>query len=419
MATRFRYVGQLGDESQETKLTRKSGEEQKSPNMKTLAFYAALTFSGFCFGAYISTCMRPVNDIESTEASSLKRMGGATTEEARASAAAQMATGARFLEPMDKASTIGLWRTHPWHVGVEEAERVAAKPQDWAPSSQGTVFMVRTVNPTEAMLSRMLSWATQLRGTVHQVVFLVDITRSSEITAKLSRAVRDHPWLHLGRDVQIYWSSDRDLREVYPAIDDVQFPPVTKRGHWSSRGPVYWFFVECLSLWYHSLNDAGRAPIRNIWLLEDDVGWSGSNIGDVVRTYENETCDLVTVNANRHPKKPGPSGSWMFTNASTSYFAEWVPRYEDKYSTRLQVQRYSARYLMAAHSLAKAGVIAVSELSSASIVHRLRLTYCDMLGRSSGIPYLSYTRVNRDQWEQLCLKARHEKNPRFYHALKW
>lgn len=144
----------------------------------------------------------------------------------------------------------------------------------------------------------------------------------------------------------------------------------------------------------------------------------------------------------------------MWGNASTAEFAKWAPDYENKYSTRLhvsatnagvdlhsigphplppvslypslsrsrlvlQIQRYSARYLKAAHILAKHGVIAVSELSSATILHQLDLEGCDMLGRSSGVPFLSYTRVDEKAWEKIKEKDSREQKPRFYHALKW
>lgn len=306
-----------------------------------------------------------------------------------------------------------------WRNGVKQAQTIAMHPEDWAEVKDGTIFMVRTVDPTAAMLERILAWAIQLRGVVLRFVILVDLSKSDEVLVNISNAVISHPLLEMGRDVHIFSTSNEELRRAYPHVDDVKFPSVTKRGHWATRGPVYWFFVECLSAWYQSLSSPLREQIKNIWLLEDDVGWSGDDIGDLVRDYANNTCDLATVNAARHPKKPGPSGSWMFTNASTVSFAEWAPRYEDRYSTRLQVQRYSSRYLKAAHILATVGIIAVSELSSASILHRLQLTYCDMLGRSSGIPYLSYTRINPELWEKLRSKARRENKPRFYHALKW
>ena len=425
MATRLRYVNQPGENLQGTRLRLLSDESHGWRGLSTvrkLVVFAAALF-GLHLGLHLSDAIRPANMSDPRSfvhrpvppATSAPKTGGgkdmALTAESVMEAAANPFEASPQVVPIRNE-----WKADDWRFGVQEAQRAASQSPAWASPREGTVFMVRTANPTDAMLSRMLAWAVQLRGTVNRVVFLVDVSKSDDIVANLSRAVGRHASLRLGHDVYISRSSDRGLRDAYPATDRVQVP---KRGHWASRGPVYWFFVECLSLWYHTLRDEERLPIRNVWLLEDDVGWSGNNIGDLVNSYANETCDLVTVNANRHPKKPGPSGSWMFTNSSTSSFAEWGPHYEDKYSTRLQVQRYSARYLQAAHVLAKAGIIAVSELSSASIVHRLRLTYCDMLGRSSGIPYLSYTRVNPEQWEQLCRKAQDENNPRFYHALKW
>ena len=98
----------------------------------------------------------------------------------------------------------------------------------------------------------------------------------------------------------------------------------------------------------------------------------------------------------------------------------WPTGHDLRYSTRLFAQRYSARYLRCADALHRGAITAVSELLSATLVHRLKLTFTDMLGNHSGIPLQSYTRLDEDQWQEKQRRVQSgQDRPKFFHALKW
>ena len=111
---------------------------------------------------------------------------------------------------------------------------------------------------------------------------------------------------------------------------------------------------------------------------------------------------------------------WMFLDAGTPAFLEWAPAISQRYSTRLFAQRYSARYLRCVEVLHQGAVTAVSELYSSTLVHRLNLTFTDMLGVHSGVPLQSYTRLDAEQWRAKRERVEGgEERGRFYHALKF
>ena len=200
--------------------------------------------------------------------------------------------------------TIDSWELS--QIGIRKAEASVKRVPGWVPASEGTIFMVRTVTPTLAQEKKILSWAADLRGSVLLFVILVDVTWSNHTLEYLKAKVEADPRLTNAPHIWISGVNDMEIKAAYPRIVDVYIPDAARKipgRHTLGR----WFFVECLAHWY--IRSIWSYSVRNIWLVEDDIGWSG-DIHALVREYENETADLVTVNPNRHPKKPGKNAPW-------------------------------------------------------------------------------------------------------------
>lgn len=314
------------------------------------------------------------------------------------------------------------------------------------------------------MIGRISRWAESLRGTVDTFVILIDVTKkSSAATVDLSRALKSIPTLRFGQDVIVDFLSSSDVMERYPHIEHVTVPAAAAR--WRQASTTYFYMLETVNTWVargltqelrdhnfflwvtdsvrarappcvcgqggtvHRLSSAMCARARDVaaslrWsvlcsccfqVVEDDVGWSGSNIGTAIAPFFNVTADLVTANTDRHPQQ-----NWMFRTAATPEFKQWIQHDHEVFSTRLHVQRFSGRFLRATDVLSRAGIIAFSELSVCSIAHKLRLSTRDILGNLTGRPFTAGAKVKEERWADLQdLVRRGVAEPKFFHALKW
>merc|ERR1712224_13307 len=93
------------------------------------------------------------------------------------------------------------------------------------------------------------------------------------------------------------------------------------------------YHSQAIDLWLQSIPE--RMNYANVWVLEDDVGYTG-NMSDLVQAYLNDPSDLISDKEKAYP----PSPIWPWRNEVTGAYSRKVTP-PQRLMTREHVQRLS------------------------------------------------------------------------------
>lgn len=256
-----------------------------------------------------------------------------------------------------------------------------------------TCVLVRSHNPTAAALGRVKRWEADLASEGISLFVSIDVSlRPGRRTARELRGMN----LHTYRCADV-------IRE-YDALGSV----VSTATRISSTMPLpelsilsWGFHLECINIWAQ----VHASEFDFVWVVEDDVGFAGS-IAAFIRAYSSNSADLLCESVEP------VTDEWTWRGVASKPFIESVTMFK----AAEHVQRFSARFLGAAHSLARRGTVAWSEMAAPSLCMHIQYDLALFDAAHVGHKYAFDARVTQEEWESLDNGAG---VPRIYHALKW
>lgn len=251
--------------------------------------------------------------------------------------------------------------------------------------------MVRTHNPSDAMLDRMREWSASAAASGCMFVASVDISQppGQEAATALER---------MGIAVHAY--SAQDLRDAYPVLDDECLKRVdtASKGEWQRWGnrprpgeptrpaSLAWgFHIECINLWAQLR--VNRGTWDHVWVLEDDVGCSGDLVS-CLASYATDSSDLIGPSSSpvfRTGRRGRALGSkWCWARTGSDAFLARVPTVQRLKSAE-HVQRFSRRLLDTLHGLASQPEGAIAAWSESACIAPPRVRRRDLPHSSAGV----------------------------------
>lgn len=293
-----------------------------------------------------------------------------------------------------------------------------------APASAPVAFLVRTHDPTDAMLARIMDWFRQLRCTEFELHVSVDASRPRGQRA----AARLRSMLPAGR---VHSYTEAELVARYARSLRIFTQPAHFAGGAYASGcyfrkraegmTISWgFHTEAIGAWAHGVR--ARAFSR-VWVCEDDVGFSGS-LPAFLRAYEPDGADLICNEAKltrafrqqrvRNGAVVRAEEGWLWHGTVTPAYARLVPTHM-RYTTQEHLVRLSARFLRELEHLARVeGVSAWSEQSMVSLALVRRRPVAFFERAHVGTPFAWWGRVSRRDWVRIgardaaALRAEHD-----------
>jgi hypothetical protein len=271
---------------------------------------------------------------------------------------------------------------------------------------------VRSHKPTAGALLRIGEWAEQA-AELEGLDLWVQIDRSNEASAGTRAEIMGALPAAVRSRVRFHEYTQGDMTATYPALVALRESDAamgrTKELQ-SGRYSLAWgFHTEAINLWFVALPE--RERYAQVWVFEDDVGFSG-DLAHFLASCEQCEADLLADTI-----VPCAQGWWWTETVSPGY-AERVPA-ERRVQAREHVQRLSRRLLLALHSLAQEGVVGWSEQSTPTLCEWLGMALAPIPAHFIGHVFSWDGRVLQSDFE----KWRRAKSPRFrnklFHALKW
>ena len=163
-----------------------------------------------------------------------------------------------------------------------------------------------------------------------------------------------------------------------------------------------------------------------MWVLEDDVGFSGDLCREFFAAYATDASDLITgecvpVFQPLRTRSRSQTSRWCWKNTASKAFLDCVAEAK-RLKCAEHVQRFSRTFLDRLHDLSTGAsgqppIAAWSEMGAPTLCLHLGLTKGMIDATHIGTPYSFNGRVEQDEWLDL---PRHEHTKcRLYHALKW
>ena len=320
-------------------------------------------------------------------------------------------------------------------------KRGRASAQSAASSSRGllsrTALLVRTHNPTAAMLARIQEWE-QSAAQAGCACFIVSV----DVTHPPGRDAADALTLRWPRST-LHTYCGRDLAASFPVLEDecLARVEVASRGAWrrwggATRRPgqaslpaslAWGFHAEAVNLWVCCSEswDWHEATWDFLWVLEDDVGCAGGDlVTDCLAAYAaDDSSDLIgavpepVFRTGRGGRALGSQWCWAHTG-SDAFLARVACA--DRLKAAEHVQRFSRRLLEALYDLAadrRAPVAAWSEMGTPTLCRHLGMRATSLRDEHLGDPFAFDGRVSEEDWERLCKLP--SQRGRLFHALKF
>jgi len=281
--------------------------------------------------------------------------------------------------------------------------------------------VVRVHNGTsDAMLRRHISWAADLAspaagsaGEPVQTWLLFDETYGGDGAWHRARALIRKAGL--GDDcVRCFRYAEDDmlrsfdvLEEMRKAIPDTQ--NVRDSFTLPCRKSLAWcYHVEAILLWWLHVAGGADDP-SSVWVIEDDVGYSGDMFA-FVQAYANDPSDLIAHAYQR--VDPG----WVWCNTASPGFLELAPLAE-RVRCAEHVQRMSGRLLRALHRHCTQRVSAWSEMSVPTLCRKMLLRAGPLREEHIGAVFTFDGKVPEAVWPRICSEP--STRGKWWHALKW
>ena len=230
------------------------------------------------------------------------------------------------------------------------------------------------------------------------------------------------------------------LCQQYPVLEGECRPRADagSKGHWWQWGnkasgegqepapaSLAWgFHLEAVNLW---VQQTRKDLFEYVWVLEDDVGFSGDLCSDFCTSYVMDASDLLTgecfaVFQPLRTRSQALVSRWCWRATASDAFLSFVAPGE-RLKCAEHVQRFSRAFLDRLHELSigasgQPPVAAWSEMGAPTLCRHLGLKTGHLLSEHIGAPYSFNGRVAQEEWADLLLRRDHAKR-RLYHALKW
>lgn len=287
------------------------------------------------------------------------------------------------------------------------AGRSAAAPSEQEQRPTAEAFVVRLVAPTEAATVRLLEWAAQLAPAGVECWISVDATfPSKRETRGRLRRLEEGGWnRHTYTEQRMLddFPALHEMLEIEEVADEMH-PKAAQR----KRSLAWAFHTEALGVWWA---DVGRR-FGQVWVLEDDVGFSGS-IADLVAQLRPNGADLVAW-----MQQPPVSPSWYWFGAASRAFGRRFPKRRRK--IREHAIRLSHALLESLCDASSRGQIAWSESSIPTICFgEPRLSFTHLRPHVAQGHYDWNTRVEEEEWCQIAASESPTKRGKLFHALKF
>eukprot|EP00931_Biecheleriopsis_adriatica_P100693 TRINITY_DN75951_c0_g1_i1.p1 TRINITY_DN75951_c0_g1~~TRINITY_DN75951_c0_g1_i1.p1 ORF type:complete len:380 (-),score=37.48 TRINITY_DN75951_c0_g1_i1:28-1143(-) len=291
--------------------------------------------------------------------------------------------------------------------------------------ARSLAVLVRTCCPTDATVTRIISWAEELAHEPNIDFHIsVDVTRSRVAVERLRRAMQDS-----ASRVHIHEYTEEELEKKFPVLTELRCTvpggPATIPGHERSLTLAWGFHCECISLWRRSLPREGQM-YDFVWVLEDDVGCSGK-LADLLAAYAEDCSDLISSGSlaeprSRHPKAmyglTRRDSGWHWFDTSTALYERWADH--QKVISPEFVQRFSRRLLEELAFWSDAGASAWSESMTPTVCLTLQMKCRSLSQDHIGKPFAWNGRVSETSWHAIVEAVRlGRENGRLFHALKF
>ena len=238
-----------------------------------------------------------------------------------------------------------------------------------------TCILVRTHDPTQAMVERICAWALSAMSCNVGFAVSVDATNPPGLAAaSLLREV-----LPLGAFVHSY--TEADLAAAYPVLQSecIRSADNPSGGQWRAWGAHARAWQpqnngkSVAALWPASLAWGFHAEAINLfaqqsqiltafdylWVLEDDVGFTGDLVREMCAAYVCDTADLISSEVEPIFRGGVSASQWCWTNTGSNAFLSLIPPHQRCRSAE-HVQRFSRRFLNSLHQLSAGCQVVVS-----------------------------------------------------------
>lgn len=259
--------------------------------------------------------------------------------------------------------------------------------------------VVRFKNPTKSQLERYVEWESGFNSTF-DVWYIIH---------------RDDPNISYPFDKTFYIST-KELMDNYKELNDLRKPNhcVEQLNRDDSEFYMWISHSESIILWYETI---GRC-YNNIWILEQDVGYSGK-FSDFLNSYNSDISDLISYDI----REDSPSSYWHYYCESDKYM-KYQKEYQSKqnlneveYTSREFIQRWSKKLIEIIENEVNNGYHAISETSVAQAVIYHNLTYKLFDKESIGKKWDWFHKIKKGQWSRF-QRISKRKN-KLYHPLKF
>lgn len=319
-------------------------------------------------------------------------------------------------------------------------------------------FLIRTYNPSNSAVKRILKWCSEIKkdkGMMTDVWVSIDCTiERPGTTAKESRSRRkvgakiycgashsdaeatkvsakeqivnainnfsEYQHLIVGKDISFHEYTEKDMVCMYPALESLNEDQAYSKSRIKrqNRCSFAWgFHTEAVNCWYQEIvkKESRQNYYRHIWVVEDDVGYSG-NICNFLRYYANngfDNADFITANLTHVNKL------WHWKNTCSQAYSIKYPM-ACRVKTKEHCQRISSIFLNRLHKLGKIDKChAWSESYVPTVCLALGFSIRFMNKFHIGAVYEWDGRVSKRQWETICSSISNRPKEKLYHALKW
>ena len=252
-------------------------------------------------------------------------------------------------------------------------------------------------------MHRILDWQKSVLEAGGMFSVSIDVTGGTSVVDTYANAgiYMLHTW------------NESEMRDAYPAVAVVR----QRVGNIGSKSLGWGMQVEPANLWLRFMRSQSAREIEYVWLIEEDVGFSGDLASGLLAEYLSEPADLITHNAHFRE-------NWGFLYAATAEFLEKIP-VQARIVSSENTRRYSARFLDDLHKLGEGShplhlgkpMLGWSEMASPSLCQYLGLKTVGFRSEHIGDPFLWNGRLSAAQWRQIMSESDHRN--KLYHALKF
>jgi hypothetical protein len=284
-------------------------------------------------------------------------------------------------------------------------------------------WIVRTYQPSRAMTNRIVRWIQELSSTQQVMIFISVDTTCGLFKEQRNELIREVENLNFA-NVFVHEYCEKDMELEFPGLGEIQVLSAQRESwkRYRAHASLAWgFHWETLVLLAEKAESYFRS-LEYIWVVEDDVGFTG-NISDLVfGKYGNSEADVLTKSlevvfpmCDLHDEKSG----WVWFNTCSEKYDQFVGVMDGgfRYFSSEHCQRFSKRYFDWWIEKTKEGIHAWSEQGTPMVALKLGFMLEAFDSNDLGTPFSFDGELNEQEWMDL------ENNPnergKLFHALKF